>query len=102
MIDLQRYFERIPFNMDVKFTKHQLPYLPLCFKRMFLGKPKLGMFGQYRCGNLHAYEFESYWLIHKDRRNPETHPVEHFILDVPHRLVSIVRARLGDPRRSVL
>ena len=84
MTDLQRYFDRVPFNTDVKFTKQQLSHLPSCFKKTLLGEPRLGMIGQYRCGNLHAYEFGSHWLIHKDRRNPETHPVEHLIEDAPH------------------
>ena len=41
------------------------------------------MLGQYRYGPFHAYDFGNYWLIHKDRWNPETHLWEHMVEDAP-------------------
>ncbi|RDE17593.1 MAG: hypothetical protein C4K49_02015 [Candidatus Thorarchaeota archaeon] len=46
------------------------------------------MLGQYRCGSLHAYDFKDYWLIHKDRWNPETHLWEHMVEDAPQWLAA--------------
>ena len=80
---LQQYFEKIQFNKDITFDKGELPILPLGFKPTVLGEPLWGMLGQYRYGLLHAYDFGSYWLIHKDRYNPETHPLQHLLVDAP-------------------
>lgn len=88
MVDLQRYFENIPFHKDIRFSKREFPSLPMCFKPTIWGEPRLGMVGQYRCGLLHAYDFGDYWLIHKDRKNPETHPWEHLVEDAPHLLLA--------------
>ena len=86
MIDLWEIFRDTPFNKDLKFTKEQLPVLPDCFTQTIWGQPRLGMLGQYRCSNmnLHAYDFGKYWEIHKDKRDPMTHPVEHLVEDAPH------------------
>ena len=78
---LEQYFERIPFNKDIRFDKREIPSLPAGFKPTILGEPRWGMVGQYRCGLLHAYDFGSHWVIHKDKRNPETHPIEHLVED---------------------
>ncbi len=84
MINLQLFFANVPYNKDFTFSKSKLPTLPPCFKPTLLGEFRFGMLGQYRCRNLHAYDFGNYWVIHKDRRNPETHPIEHLIEDAPH------------------
>lgn len=94
MVDLHAIFKDIPYNEDKKFPKKDLPELPPCFKPTVWGQPKWGMIGQYRCENLHAYDFGDHWLIHKDKRNPLTHPVEHLVEDAPHVLGAMVGAGL--------
>ena len=84
MTDIFRDFKDMPFRVEKRYSKQDLPFLPSCFKPTLLGEPKIGILGQYRCGLLHAYEFPHYWLIHKDEYNPETHPVEHLAKDAPH------------------
>ena len=97
MIDLQSFFDNVPYNVDRIFSKSALPHLPPCFKPTLLGEYRFGMLGQYRCKNLHAYDFGSYWKIHKDRRNPETHPMEHLVEDAPQLLAAgvVIAAGLG-------
>ena len=92
MQDIHEFFERVPFNKDIKFTKEQLPELPDCFEPSIWGQPKLGMRGQYRCAHmaLHAYDMGNHWIIHKDKRNPHTHPVEHLVEDAPHVLGAMI------------
>lgn len=92
MLDIHEFFEHVPFNKDFKFTKEQLPELPDCFKPSIWGQPRLGMRGQYRCAcmALHAYDFGDHWVIHKDRRNPHTHPAEHLVEDAPHVLGAMI------------
>jgi hypothetical protein len=80
---LDREFQNVPFNRNMRISKRQLPSLPFGFKPSF-GEPKLGCVGQYRRGLLHAYDMQHYWLIHKDHFNPETHPIEHLVVDAPH------------------
>jgi hypothetical protein len=94
LVDLEAIYKDIPYNEDKKFSKDDLPELPSCFKPTLWGQPKWGMVAQYRCKNLHAYDFGEYWLIHKDKRNPLTHPVEHLVEDAPHVLGAMVGAGL--------
>ena len=84
---LEQYFENVDYNQDLRFEKRDFTSLPSCFKPTILGEPRWGMLAQYRCGLYHAYEFDTYWEIHKDKRNPETHPIEHLVEDAPHWLV---------------
>ena len=90
--DIHQFFKNVPFNKDIKFTKEQLPKLPGCFEPSIWGQPRLGMKGQYRCScmALHAYDFGDHWVIHKDKRNPHTHPVEHLVEDAPHVLGAMI------------
>ena len=88
MINLERYFEKIPFHTELKFSKSFLPNLPSGFKPSIEGDPRIGTRGQYRCGTLHAYDSRDCWLIHKDRWNPETHPWKHLVEDAPHWLAA--------------
>jgi len=92
MINLERYFEKIPFHTELKFNKRFLPNLPSGFKSTIAGDPRIGMKGQYRYGTLHAYDFGDCWLIHKDRWNPETHLWEHMVEDAPHWLAVVAAA----------
>ncbi|MFW9979361.1 MAG: hypothetical protein ACFFEJ_14850 [Candidatus Thorarchaeota archaeon] len=92
VLDIHEFFKDVPYNKDIKFTKKQLPKLPDCFEPSIWGQPKLGMRGQYRCAcmALHAYDLGEHWIIHKDKRNPHTHPVEHLVEDAPHVLGAMI------------
>ncbi|MFW9888998.1 MAG: hypothetical protein ACFFER_12495 [Candidatus Thorarchaeota archaeon] len=79
-------FRDVPFNKTIRFNKIEYPALPSGFKPG-VGELKWGSIGQYRRGLLHAYDMKSHWLIHKDHFNPETHPVEHLLVDSPHTLL---------------
>jgi hypothetical protein len=95
-MDLHKIFENMPYGLDKRILKKRLPSLPDCFKEIpiWMGLPKLGMHGQYRCScmNLHAYGFGDYWEIHKDKHNPFLKPMEHLVEDAPNVLAVIAGA----------
>lgn len=96
---LDEYFANIPYNTNVRVSKSQMLSLPAGFVPTILGEPKFGCLGQYRRGQLHAYDMNSYWLIHKDHFNPETHPIEHVVVDAPEWLVlglAVLDAIIGE------
>jgi hypothetical protein len=90
MEDLDTIFKDVPYHTDIKFEKSNMPVLPSCFKPTVLGSYRIGMEAQYRCGLLHAYEFPTYWLIHKDEVNPEEDAVGHLVKDAPRKFIFVL------------
>ena len=82
--------EGISFHQNVRFSKHDMPALPEGFIP-HVGDFKEGCVGQYRRGQFHAYDMKDYWLIHKDRFNPDTHPIEHIMFDTDLSFLSALR-----------
>ena len=95
-MDIHSIFETIAYNIDKEISKELLPTLPSCFRQVpfYMGLPRLGMRGQYRCScmNLHAYDFEDHWEIHKDKNNPFTQPIKHLAEDAPNVLAAVIGA----------
>jgi len=85
---LDRAFENIPYHKNVRYSKQEYPTLPEGF-RPHIGDYKEGCVGQYRRRLLHAYDMKDHWLIHKDKYDPDTNPIEHLIHDTDMSLLSI-------------
>ena len=61
---------------------------------------KKGAKGQYRYGDLHIRDYDSYYSVHMDRIDPLSNPLGHLLVDAPEYLAAtaaalIVGRRLG-------
>jgi hypothetical protein len=86
-MDLDRIFKKLPPGKEIRFDKKKHPRILEGFEPTLLGEPKAGLPAQLRKGNFHAHDYGEYCDVHRDRWNPETHPVEHLIDDAPHILI---------------
>ena len=54
-----------------------------------LGEKK-GSVRQYRYGNLHVREYDSYYSVHVDNVDPRVDPLGHLMIDAPHFMKGIL------------
>ncbi|MDF1539403.1 MAG: hypothetical protein P1Q69_10935 [Candidatus Thorarchaeota archaeon] len=90
MVDLERYFERVPYGTKKWFSKSKHPDILAGFKHTVWAEPRLGFPPQLRHDKFHAVDYGELCEIHWDKWNPETHPWEHLRDDAPHWLAAIV------------
>ena len=49
-----------------------------------------GSVRQYRHGNLHVREYETYYSVHFDNIDPRSDPLGHLMIDTPHFMKGIM------------
>ncbi len=88
--------EKIPIDLsDAEFEKdYEFPksnyYLPEDFEETKLGYLDDAI-KQYRGpDNQHVKEYDTYYLGHRDHKDPRTDPMGHFVRDAPESIIAIL------------
>jgi hypothetical protein len=95
VVDLDRLFSTVPRGKKIVFTIVEYPNILNGFKPTIWGEPRWGLPVQLRKGKLHAYDYGNFCEIHRDKWNPETHPLEHLRDDAPHWLAAMAVGSLA-------
>ncbi|MCY3854371.1 MAG: hypothetical protein OXF28_02340 [Thaumarchaeota archaeon] len=61
----------------------------------FLGTKK-GAIKQYRYGNLHIREYDEFFLVHVDKKDPRKDPIGHLIFDATEVLSGLLFSFIGN------
>lgn len=85
----------LPYYKDLKIIKTSVKSLGPCFEETLLGEPK-GALRQFRGPDgVHVLEYETHWILHRDKIDPRHDPIGHLITDAPQFVLLGFLAFLG-------